>query len=264
MADPSSLDSYEHTTAEVTVTPADTAMAGRTGTVRVSGFYKSPLYGTVNLGQASAQTVDLNVINPGPSLQATFIVELLDENFNILESYQDEVAIADSGASSPSVIEDPGYTGSDLYAEECFLQGTQILMSSGSMRDIVDISVGDSIASYSKYHKSYTSGIVTDVLAHPIGRYVCVAIINDKLYGTPNHPIFIDGKWIEIYRSNLDVKYKLMYVDIYYNLEVDGDNIFGSDHNYIANGYIASGLGDNDILNKAIPRQDIFMSINNG
>ena len=85
-------------------------------------------------------------------------------------------------------------------------------------------------------------------------------MVGNRLYGTPSHPIFFGDKWSEIHHSNLDVSYKYMYVDTYYNLEIDGKNIFGSDHNYVADGYIVSGLGDNDILNRSIPRQSIFMS----
>jgi hypothetical protein len=50
-----------------------------------------------------------------------------------------------------------------------------------------------------------------------------------------------------------------MFVDAFYNLEIDGHNIFGSEHNFIADGYIVSGLGDSEILNKVMPRQQIFI-----
>ena len=269
MDDPASLDSYARTTADITVTPGaamgtDGHGANRTGKIRVSGFEVSPIYKTVNLNSTSAQEQEFNVVNPGPGT-APFIIEVLDENYDVLYTTQVTKSIADSGISTPHYPpEDSGYTGEDLYHSECFLNGTQILMSSGSMKNISDIIIGDSIASYSSIYKSYVSGIVTDVLIHPIGGYVNVAIIDDRLFGTPSHPILVDGKWAEIHRSGLDVLYKRMFVDVFYNLEVDGDNIFGSDHNYVANGFIVSGLGDNDILNRALPRQDIFIGTNNG
>jgi hypothetical protein len=268
MDNPVSDQSYARTTADITVTPG-TAMdtdghgANRTGKIRVSGFEVSPIYGTVNLNSTAAQEQEFNVVNPGPGL-APFIIEVLDENYDVLYTTQVTKTIADSGISTPHITEDSGYTGEDLYHSECFLNGTQILMSSGSMKNISDIIIGDSIASYSSMYKSYVSGIVTDVLIHPIGGYVNVAIIDDRLFGTPSHPILVDGKWVEIHMSGLDVLYKRMFVDAFYNLEVDGANIFGSDHNYVANGFIVSGLGDNDILNRAIPRQDIFIGTNNG
>jgi len=268
MDNPASDQSYTRTTADVTVTPG-TAMgtdglgANRTGVVRVSGFYISPLYKTINLNSASAQEQTFSVVNPTYGT-APFVIEVLDENYDVLYTTQVTKSIADSGISTPHYPEDSGYTGEDLYSLECFLQGTQILMSSGSMKDISDISIGDSVASYSSRYNSYVNGLITDVLFHPIGDYINVAVINDSLFGTPNHPIFVDGKWLEIYKSGLNIVYKRIYVDTFYNLEVDGDNVFGSDHNYIANGFIVSGLGDNDILNKIMPRQSIFMSSYNG
>jgi len=268
MDNPVSADSYVRTTADVTVTPG-TAMgtdglgANRTGIIRVSGFYVSPLYKTINLNSTSAQEQTFNVVNPTYGT-APFVLEVLDENYDVLHTTQTTKSISDSGINSPHYPEDIGYEGEELYHHECFLYGTQILMSSGSMKNISDINIGDSVASYSKHYKSYVSGIVTDVLLHPIGDVVKVAVVGNRLYGTPSHPIFFGDKWSEIHHSNLDVSYKYMYVDTYYNLEIDGENIFGSDHNYIADGYIVSGLGDNDILNKAIPRQSIFMSSYNG
>ena len=52
-----------------------------------------------------------------------------------------------------------------------------------------------------------------------------------------------------------------MFIYNYYNLEVDGHNIVNGNHNYIVNGYIVSGLGDNLVLNKTYPRQDVFKNI---
>jgi hypothetical protein len=39
---------------------------------------------------------------------------------------------------------------------------------------------------------------------------------------------------------------------------VDGHNIVNGNHNYIVNGYVVSGLGDNPILNKVFSRQKVF------
>ena len=269
LADPASLASYTRTTVVPTITPGramgtDGLGANRTGIVRISGFYVSPVYSTCDLNDASGQTLTaINVVNPTYGT-APFVIEVLDENYDVLHTTQTTKSITDSGINTPHYPEDIGYEGEELYHNECFLYGTQILMSSGSMKNISDINIGDSVASYSKHYKSYVSGIVTDVLLHPIGDVVKVAVVGNRLYGTPSHPIFFGDKWSEIHHSNLDVSYKYMYVDTYYNLEIDGENIFGSDHNYIADGYIVSGLGDNDILNKAIPRQSIFMSSYNG
>ena len=51
------------------------------------------------------------------------------------------------------------------------------------------------------------------------------------------------------------------FIDNYYNLEVDGHDIMNGNHNYIVNGYIVSGLGDNPILNRFYQRQNIFRDL---
>ena len=45
-----------------------------------------------------------------------------------------------------------------------------------------------------------------------------------------------------------------MFVDNFYNLEIDG-NISESDHNYVVDGLVSSGLGDNKELNAKYQRQ---------
>ena len=131
----------------------------------------------------------------------------------------------------------------------CFVKGTKIFMSNGSERDIQDIIEGDLILSFDEKTKSFIPGVVTESLIHPVMMDVPVAIVGGILEGTPSHPIFFNGSWSEIKESEVDTKIVKKYIDNYYNLEVDAHDIFGSSHNYIANGYVVSGLGDNDVLN---------------
>jgi hypothetical protein len=48
------------------------------------------------------------------------------------------------------------------------------------------------------------------------------------------------------------------HVEAFYNLEIDGDQAGKSSHSYVVNGIVASGLGDNEDLNKLSPRQKIW------
>jgi hypothetical protein len=141
--------------------------------------------------------------------------------------------------------------------DSCFIAGTKILMFNGTEKNIENINVGDIITSYEG--GSFVSGTVTELLIHPIYDEVEVAIVDKKLIGTPSHPIFYNGKWSEIKDSSIPFILERMYVDNYYNLEVDGFTIHGSEHNYIANGCIVSGFGDNLVLNKMFHRQNIFI-----
>ena len=108
LADPSSMASYERTTADLTVTPGTAMGAGRKGIARVSGFEVSPLYATVNLNSTSGQVTELNVVNPGPG-NKKFVLEVLDENYDVLYTTQIEKTITDSGFSAPEYPEDGGY-----------------------------------------------------------------------------------------------------------------------------------------------------------
>ena len=129
-------------------------------------------------------------------------------------------------------------------------------MSDGTEKNIEDIIAGDVITSYKD--GSYVSGTVTELLIHPIDGEVEVAIVDKKLIGSPDHPIFYNGTWSEIKDSSIPFILERMYVDNYYNLEVDGVSIHESEHNYIANGCVVSGFGNNLVLNGIFQRQDIF------
>jgi len=109
LANPASSDSYERTTAVLTVTPGAQMGSGRKGIARVSGFKVSPLYATVDLNSTSGQTTTLNVVNPGPSSQATFVIDVLDENYDVLYTTQVEKNISDSGAAEPDYTGGGGY-----------------------------------------------------------------------------------------------------------------------------------------------------------
>ena len=55
--------------------------------------------------------MQFDVINPAPG-KTKFVVELLDENFNIMKRTENEFTIGDSGASPPFHDEDGGYGSS--------------------------------------------------------------------------------------------------------------------------------------------------------
>ena len=73
--------------------------------------------------------------------------------------------------------------------------------------------------------------------------------------------IYYNGKWNEIQESKVEFEMINTFIDNYYNLEVDGHDVMNGNHNYIVNGYIVSGLGDNPILNRFYQRQNIFKEL---
>ena len=68
-------------------------------TLRLSGFDNSPLYLEVDLSSTSSQGKAFNVVNPAAGTHK-FVVELLDENFNIMARGEREQAISDSGVDA--------------------------------------------------------------------------------------------------------------------------------------------------------------------
>ena len=84
-----------------------------------------------------------------------------------------------------------------------------------------------------------------------------------ELVGTASHPVLVNGTWREIEAAHVaglldehKVTFEERHVDALYNLEVDGGKPGASAHAYVVNGVVASGLGDNEALNLAFPRQE--------
>jgi len=102
LAAPSDTESYdgvaESNTCTATLNLEESKGAGRVGTLRLSGFDNSPLYLEVDLSSTSSQAKAFDVINPAAGTHK-FIVELLDENFNIMARSEREQVISDSGVT---------------------------------------------------------------------------------------------------------------------------------------------------------------------
>jgi hypothetical protein len=136
----------------------------------------------------------------------------------------------------------------------CFTSDTKVKMEDGSFKNIVDIEIGDYVVSYKD--GEYVRGVVTDKLTHLTNDIVEVVkykgMIADRL-----HPFYDNGEWKPICEAN-GVELGVQYVDNFYNLEIDGDVLFESEHNFIVEDFIVSGLGDNELLNTTFKRQTIF------
>ena len=75
----------------------------------------------------------------------------------------------------------------------CFLAGTQIRMSDGSLKNIEDVQVGDAIITRSSdTTNELVSDMVTKTLRHVVSEYLT---INKKLRVTPIHRIFVNNTW---------------------------------------------------------------------
>jgi hypothetical protein len=127
------------------------------------------------------------------------------------------------------------------------------------MKKIGEVVKGDEVLSYKD--GSYIKGIVTEHLIHPTNSITQVVKYKNMISDI-EHPYYdLDRReWKPISDAN-DVEIDTQYVDNFYNLEVDGGLLFESDHNFIVEDFIVSGLGDNELLNMTFKRQLMFQSL---
>jgi len=144
----------------------------------------------------------------------------------------------------------------NLRQPACFTAETKVTMEDGSFKNIVDIEIGDYVLSYKD--GKYVRGVVTDKIPHPTNDVVEVVkykgMISDRL-----HPFYDNGEWKPICEAS-GVEFDTQYVDTFYNLEIDGNVLFESEHNFIVEDFVVSGLGDNELLNNTFKRQEFYQT----
>jgi cysteine-rich repeat protein len=124
----------------------------------------------------------------------------------------------------------------------CFLAETRIETASGE-KNIEDVEVGDIVLSYNEKSDKTEEGKVSEVFEHNVTDYL---VINGNLRVTPNHPMYVNGEWIEIGEAVVgdtlktsNGKMEIKTIELIeekvevYNLEVE------ENHNYFAEGYLA-------------------------
>ena len=130
----------------------------------------------------------------------------------------------------------------------CHTFDSQVEMADGTTKAIGEVKVGDKVKSIKD--GIVTEGVVTDHITH-VTNDVMRTIKTTNGYTEINHPVLVDGEWVAAKELG---EVESVFVDNFYNLEIDG-NISESDHNYIVDGMVSSGLGDNAELNAKYQRQ---------
>jgi hypothetical protein len=136
----------------------------------------------------------------------------------------------------------------------CFTYETPVKMWDGSLKKIGEIVKGDEVLSYR--NGEYVKGLVTEHLIHPTNSITQI-IKYKNMISDMEHPYYDGNEWKPISEAP-GVEVDTQYVDNFYNLEIDGKFLFESDHNFIVEDFIVSGLGDNELLNKTFKRQLIY------
>lgn len=141
--------------------------------------------------------------------------------------------------------------GALVHNWKCFSYDSLVEMFDGTSKPIGEVKVGDEVKSFKD--GKYVKGLVTEALVHPTEDIVDV-YKSDNMIAEPNHPVMIDGEWSTFDKLG---EVEQMYITNWYNLEIDGHDVEGSEHNFIVDGHIVSGLGDNDVLNTVYNRQNL-------
>ena len=138
----------------------------------------------------------------------------------------------------------------------CFTGNTAILLYNGSKEDIDKVRLGDILLSVNEKTGKKIKTEVVKTFVHPILHYPYYLVINNILNVTPNHPIYVDGKWehageikvgdiLEGINGKITVKsIKKIYKNVpTYNLEVSGVGNTSIGHNYFAEGILVHNKG---------------------
>lgn len=145
----------------------------------------------------------------------------------------------------------------------CFGKDSWVSMADGTQKVIAEIQVGDIVDTGT----GHGNGLVTEVLKHPVNAVVPLVRVPTEfgdLLGTPDHPVWNEKthEWEDFSAATSVVGVEELFVDVLYNLEVDGDTPGGSSHSYVVNGVVASGLGDSEVLNLMFARQKVWSEAN--
>jgi len=167
-------------------------------------------------------------------------------NIEVIEGEQTVYRIDD-------VADNYNYFANDALVHnwKCFSYDSLVDMFDGTAKPIGEVKAGDEVMSFR--NGEYVKGTVTEALIHPTEALVDV-VKSDNMIAEPKHPVLVDGKWTTFDKI---AEVEQMYITNWYNLEVDGHDVEGSDHNFIVDGHIVSGLGDNDVLNSVYNRQNL-------
>ena len=187
-------------------------------------------------------------------------------NFTVTEGRQIVAQTQSKKCEEESVGPVLGGGGGSDDEHLCFLGETRIAMHGDEApRRLDEMKVGDVIRAGDD---TDATSVVTEVLVHPVGRTVDVAVLTGgakDVVASLTHPIKVGGAWLEsrtaIEQGLIAGRIEKRFVAQYYNLEVDGHapGASASEHSYILadlnDGVRASGLGDDVTLNRMYRRQ---------
>ena len=180
---------------------------------------------------------------PTPTLVVPFVALAAAAVVLVVEAV-DMVTTAIVAAEAAAVVVVVESTGG------CFASGTIIQMGDSSYKRIEEVCVGDTVLAYDQKKKLKTKSRVSHTFHHsPEEAMDYYLVINDNLRVTPNHPMFVEGKWkhageLKIGDKLLDSKGKTVKIGSIkkirekipvYNIEVDRYHTYFADNVLVHN-----------------------------
>ncbi len=211
-----------------------------------------PLKDTYEPGEKATIKVKTTDIEGNP-VSAEVLLDLVDEAYyelfrNSLTDPLDELyRFIDDGVYSTHKSHDNPLTKQELGLGGCFKEGTKILMSDMTYKNIEDIKIGDYITTKeSALSERMVKAKVLKLQKHKVGGYL---VINEELNVTPEHVVFVNGRFdlagkVRIGDAMLDKEGNIIdvwsVIKVYepanvYNFEVEHYNTYFADDYYVHN-----------------------------
>lgn len=90
------------------------------------------------------------------------------------------------------------YANTLLVHNRCFVAGTKITLSDGSIKNIEDVEVSESVMTYNEESKINEEGTVGDLKQHEVSSVIRLTLDNENIIvTTAEHPFFVEGNWIK-------------------------------------------------------------------
>ena len=104
------------------------------------------------------------------------------------------------------------YANQLLVHNRCFVAGTKITLSNGTVKNIEDVVVGEEVLTYNESSNECEGGFVGDLKQHEVTSVIRLSFDdNNVIVTTHEHPFYVDGKWVKASELKVDDVCKKAY-----------------------------------------------------
>ena len=167
------------------------------GSFRVSPFVYLLVYDSVNNQIVyrfpyEMNTSDFQLFDESGSLESisSINIEILSGSYTMYSLNLEEVdnfILADGGLSS------------NVVTHNCFVAGTEIILSNGDVKNIEDINVGEEVLTFNEETQNNENGVVGKLKQHEVNSVIRITLDNENvIITTSEHPFYVNGKgWVK-------------------------------------------------------------------